>query len=113
MGDFATATSGSPWRDTTTASSGTASAEVLPPIVERRRRLALEADERHALDVRAVGVAGREAEALELTDQIRHRPLFARRAGSTAQLVVGREGLHVAEHHRRGDDARRIGDLRG
>ena len=32
MGDFATVTSASPWRDTTTASSGTASAEVLPPM---------------------------------------------------------------------------------
>ena len=59
--------------------------------------LGLEADERHVLDVGAVGVAGLQAELAELLGQIGDRLLLARRARPAALELVGRQDLDVPE----------------
>ncbi len=81
---------------------------LLPFCEHERRGRRRDADERHLLNVRPVGVAGLQADLHELIDEIVHRQLFAFRAGRTTFELVGGEHLRMRQHGGRVD----VGQLR-
>ena len=64
----------------------------------QRRRRRRDADERHLLDERAVGVARLEPGLREFTHQVIHRAAFAGRSRSAALELVRRQQARVSEH---------------
>ena len=72
-----------------------------------------DADERHLLDIRAVGVAGLQPELLELGFEVLDGQLFALGAGRAPLVLVGGEHLDAVEDCR-GFDLREVrqGNLR-
>jgi len=60
-------------------------------------RFAGDADERDVLNVSPVGIAGLEAEGLELLDQVFHGLRLAHRSGRAAFEFIGGQHLHVVQ----------------
>ena len=76
--------------------------------VERKRGLRRDADEPGVLEVGAVGIAGGEAELLELADEVVDRLFFAGGAGAAALEFVGGENFRPRENARSGNFEGRV-----